>query len=175
MNGRGELRALARKYRVLLELRRAHAETGEVAERAVLRALAAEFPGALRELDSLPLATIEERLCALEAVDRGAPCEPWMEWLVGYHAILRAALFIKAHRAKAEQGIADEELARRASEHAGIDIVASFVEKIGRPERIRISHIALDEVANRFGVSRELVEAAITAPTRPSRRAALCR
>lgn len=48
--------ALARKYRALLALRAA----GEPAR--ALRTLAAEFPGALRELDELPTAELERRV-----------------------------------------------------------------------------------------------------------------
>lgn len=52
--------ALARKYRVLAALR-----AGGSARPALL-ALAAEFPGALRELDELPGAEIERRIEELE-------------------------------------------------------------------------------------------------------------
>ena len=46
-----ELLALSRKYDTLAKLRRARSRGGAVADRATLRALAREFPGALRELD----------------------------------------------------------------------------------------------------------------------------
>lgn len=50
-----ERAALARKYQSLLALRR-------FPDRGALAGLAAEFPGALRELDELPTAEIERRL-----------------------------------------------------------------------------------------------------------------
>jgi len=149
-----ELSALARKYRKLLELRVEYARTGQVTERDVLRALAAEFPGALRELDRLPLEEIERRAAALEEAAAGRAGEPWMQWLVAYHALLRAALFVKGEVAK---GIAmDEELARRASGYARIEVDVAFVGKVANAARL--SRVVLDEVARRFGESREDVE-----------------
>jgi hypothetical protein len=55
--------ALARKYRVLAALR------AGASVRPALAALSAEFPGALRELDELPLAEIELRIAELEGED----------------------------------------------------------------------------------------------------------
>ena len=86
---------LARKYRTLLALRAAHERDGSVADPRQLRALAAEFPGALRELDALPAAEMHARADALDAVARGAAVEPWMNAMAGYHALMRATLAIK--------------------------------------------------------------------------------
>lgn len=148
MSSAEELSALARKYRKLETLRLEHQRTGQVAEREALRALAAEFPGALRELDRLPLDEIERRAHALEAAAQGALVEPWMQWLVAYHALLRAALFVKTESAK---GIAiDEELVARASLHARIEIDIAFLRRFAQPSRGRPSRLVLDEVARRF-------------------------
>lgn len=89
-------RDLVRKYETILAFRDAHAAGGGVASKAALRAFAAEFPGALRELDRLPRAVIEDRLRALDAVVRG-DCEaaPWMDWMCAWHEHLRAALVEK--------------------------------------------------------------------------------
>lgn len=59
-----EAQDLARKYRALLALRLRAAASPELSE---LRALAAEFPGALRELDELPRAELERRIEELDA------------------------------------------------------------------------------------------------------------
>jgi|GEM_PF-760894 len=79
------LAALLRKYRLLARWRRAKdssvtkgADTAEGASPAAMRALAEEFPGALRELDLLGLPELERRVACLEAAvvssgDRGAP------------------------------------------------------------------------------------------------------
>ena len=87
--------SLARKYRSLLSLRAARGPDGAVDERARLRALAAEFPGALRELDSLSIEEMHARAGALEAVGLGAGVEPWMTAMAGYHALMRAALGVR--------------------------------------------------------------------------------
>lgn len=175
MSSREELAALARKYRKLLELRREHERTGAVAGRDVLRVIAKEFPGALRELDRLPVDEIVRRAQTLEEAAIGMGHEPWMDWLVAYHALMRAALFVKAQWAKAEDAILDERLASEATLHARIEVDADFVRAIRRPPGGRISHVVMDRLALRFGVAREVIEEAITTPSRSPRRVAHCR
>src|SRR5262249_1042101 len=58
---REALGRLAHKYARLLELRRDRAAGKPIPERAVFRVLADEFPGALYELDTLPLDALEAR------------------------------------------------------------------------------------------------------------------
>lgn len=87
--GRGDLTpdvlaALLRKYRLLAHWRRAKdlavapsGDATDVASPAAMRALAEEFPGALRELDLLGLPELERRAACLEAAatdfrDRGS-------------------------------------------------------------------------------------------------------
>ena len=90
------LDALRCKYQTLLELRVRHAQDASIAPRAELARLAAEFPGALRELDRLPLAKLEARLFALERVlAAGAEPERWMALQCAYHGFMRAALRIR--------------------------------------------------------------------------------
>jgi hypothetical protein len=107
--------ALLRKYRVLARWRRAkdrafetsphQEETGPadqadrlvgledtVADRAGMRALAAEFPGALRELDRLGSVELERRVMVLSRRDAGDDDEPWMAWIVAYHELMRQVL-----------------------------------------------------------------------------------
>lgn len=156
MSSAEELSALARKYRKLQALRLEHERTGRVAEKEALRALASEFPGALRELDRMPLDEIERRALALEKAIEGAPVEPWMQWLVAYHGLLRAAFFVKAEWAKGIEG--EEELAKRASLHARIEVDRAFVQKVTNPAGGRLSRVVLDEVAQRFGEPIENVE-----------------
>lgn len=88
--------ALRGKYQRMLEMRRLNDSGVEHDARGLMRELAAEFPGALREIDVLPLATIEERLRALDDVIlRGGDVALWMRCVADYHAMLRAALRIK--------------------------------------------------------------------------------
>jgi hypothetical protein len=85
--------------------------------RASLRALAAEWPGALRELDTLPTDEIERRLDACAA---GAD-EPWMAWMLRYHELMRAALAIR----RGERPAVDEAFARavRRPQHGRLNVV----------------------------------------------------
>lgn len=93
---RSELHALARKYRALAELRR-----GVLApEPPILRALAREFPGALRELECLPLDAVDSRLGAVLGAIQGEPVEPWIEWMVAYHQRMRLVLAVKRRLAE---------------------------------------------------------------------------
>jgi hypothetical protein len=88
---RSELHALARKYRALCDLRR-----GVLApEPAVLRALAREFPGALRELECLPLEALDARLDATLGASAGGDVEEWIFWMLAYHRRMRVVLAVK--------------------------------------------------------------------------------
>ncbi len=62
-----------------------------VEERLELRALANEFPGALRELDRLPTEEIIRRRNLL-AEDKD---EPWIDWMHSYHLLCRQQLAAK--------------------------------------------------------------------------------
>ena len=101
-----ECAALLRKYRVLARWRRAkdraHAPDRradappeeDAAEREPMRALATEFPGALRELDRLGAAELERRVEVLsrgpaEAEDED---EAWIAWILAYHGELGRVL-----------------------------------------------------------------------------------
>ncbi len=96
-----ELRA---KYAEMLAMRLAEPRTGApraaTADPRRLRArmndLAERFPGALREIDRLPLSTIEQRIAELDAVV-GAGSEPsrWMVAVATFHALTRGVLVAK--------------------------------------------------------------------------------
>jgi len=126
--------SLARKYRSLLSLRAARGLDGAVDERARLRALAAEFPGALRELDSLSMEEMRARAGALEAVGLDAGVEPWMTAMAGYHALMRAALGIR--RAGTPEAVRAEVDALRAA--TGIALDDADLAAIARPPRGRL-------------------------------------
>jgi hypothetical protein len=102
----GDRAALLRKYRVLARWRRAkdraHAPgrradappEEDAAEREPMRALAAEFPGALRELDRLGAAELERRVEVLSRVgeENEDENEPWVAWILAYHRELGRVL-----------------------------------------------------------------------------------
>ncbi len=90
------LAALAGKYRALVALRARRDEGGAPATRDELRALAAKFPGCLRELDTLGGDELARRAAAAADAAAGGAREPWMEWIAGYHALMTDALAARA-------------------------------------------------------------------------------
>ena len=143
------LAALARKYRTLAGWR-AHRDAGGAAARDELRALAAEFPGCLRELDTLGLAELERRADACAAGAGAAGTEPWAAWIAEYHALMRAALRIRA-------GARDER-----------ELPAGFEDAVLRPPGGRVAVVVLRALADRFGVPATTIAAALFPARRPA-------
>jgi hypothetical protein len=102
---------LRRKYDWLLRVRR-EAAAGTTMTRAEAQALAAAFPGALRELDDTPMEALELREAELKA---GLPLPPWARptWL--YHAILRDLLADARSGARPQGGLVEVAIARVAA------------------------------------------------------------
>jgi len=124
---------LAEKYRRMLALRARLLDEGHAAVRDELRALAAAWPGALRELDTLPTDELTARLAALDAVAAGgAPPPSWALWMDGYHALVRLALALRAHdavdaeRLARDAGLSDDERALLARPPHGRVMAAVF-------------------------------------------------
>jgi hypothetical protein len=154
-----EIARLASKYRTLGDLRRAKARGEAVPPRGVFKALAEEFPGALNELDMLPLDEIDRRRAALDGAATGAPVEPWMAWLHGYHALMRAALRVKGRLRKARE-ITDARagaLAAEATTCAGTPVGPDFVRAVARPPGGRITPVVLARLAALFEVDPEVI------------------
>jgi hypothetical protein len=153
-----ELRALARKYDTLADLRNRREAGGGVAPRGELLALAREFPGALRELDTLPRAEIERRREEIRAALLGNAVAPWMTWLIAYHATMRAALFIKGRLARSRTRGAEipaelaREIARDAEGHAQVPIDELFVQTVAEPPARRVNAAVFDRLGREFSV-----------------------
>jgi hypothetical protein len=150
--------ALARKYAALVGLRRRRDAGGDAAGGGELRALAAEFPGCLRELDTLGLVELERRARATEAAADGGAVEPWMAWIDGYHALMRAALAVRASRAP--EPPLDATFAT--------DLATDFVAAVLAPPGGRVSVVVLRALAARFGVPAATISAALFPTRRPS-------
>lgn len=165
------LAGLARKYRALADLRAARARGEPIPGREVFRALAAEFPGALNELDNLPLEEIERRLSALSRALDGGPEERWMAWMHRYHALMRAALYVKPRVARRAELAAHEAaaLAERTSARAQAPVDAAFVAAVRAPPDGRLSRLVLERLAAEFGASPVEIRAALF-PRRPAAR-----
>jgi hypothetical protein len=154
-----ELRALSRKYETLAKLRRARAAGGAVAERGVLRALAREFPGALRELDTLTLEEIDQRQRSLSHAIDGGPVETWMEWMVAYHETMRAALLVKVRVSRRRQ-LDDETMATlrdEVSRRIGRAIDEAFVRSVANPPHGRVNRAVFERLGQNFGVSPDAI------------------
>src|SRR5260221_7497172 len=104
-----DLTGLRRKYAVLVVLRSRREELDSVgragfseeeglARREAFRELAAEFPGALRELDTTPAESLQARLDEIDAAvaAEAAPAPRWMIVTIDFHHTLREILALKA-------------------------------------------------------------------------------
>lgn len=135
---------------------------------AVFRALAAEFPGCLNELDTLPLETLDARAASLAGAAAGGPVEPWMEWLWGYHALLRAALALKPRVARGpELDLARaERLAREASASAGVTVDSAFVRAVADPPGGRLVTVVLAHLEQLHGCPAATIKRTLFAHSR---------
>jgi hypothetical protein len=154
---RSDLIALARKYRALSELRRAQYGTTFAEVRAPLRELSREFPGALRELDSLPLEEIERKSELLEQAAHGAELEPWMLWMHAYHLTMRAALAVKFKLAgrRFVTEAAALEIAGEVSVEIGYRCDLDFVIAVARPPDGRINPVVFRRLGLMFDAEPE--------------------
>jgi len=152
--GVDELRALARKYRALVGLRARRDGGGEAGGGEVtvqLRALAGEFPGCLRELDTLGATELARRARVVEeaAGGGGGAREAWMVWIWDYHQLMRGAL------------------ALRRGERAG-DLDPAFASEVTAPPEGRVSVVVLRRLAATHGRPAKEIAAALFPVRRPS-------
>jgi len=98
----GELRA---KYEEMLALRALSASSTPHDPRPRMVRLAARWPGALREIDALPRAQIDERIAVLTRVEDGTlePAPRWVQAMHRFHALARGVLFVKRTLRPGEQ------------------------------------------------------------------------
>ncbi len=114
--------------------------------------LAADFPGALREVDRLPAHVIVERIAALDAALRGGPTTPWMTAQLLFHEHARAALVAKRWLGGVK--VVDESV--RAGFVAACPEAAFIVaelEAIAAPPSGRVMDVVHARVAARLGVT----------------------
>lgn len=96
------MRALRDKYERMLRLRLLHARAREEPDfvepdpRAAMAELARDFPGALREIDELPIDVIRQRIDVLVRAEGDAShAESWMGAQLSFHRLARGALAAK--------------------------------------------------------------------------------
>ncbi|HJL18482.1 MAG TPA: hypothetical protein RMH99_22650 [Sandaracinaceae bacterium LLY-WYZ-13_1] len=167
------LRALRAKYVELRALRRAH-DAGDPADpRARMRAVARRFPGALREIDELPIEAIEARIAALDRALAGAEPPAWAAPLSAYHGWMRVALRLKrelAPRRDPDEATAWLRRQALAPDEPALEALVEAVAIILRPPGGRLSRWVLARVAADAGRDPAEVEAEIFPPS-PRRRA----
>jgi hypothetical protein len=161
------LSGLVDKYTRLLRLR---SVVDALPPRAELRSLARQFPGALRELDRLPLPLIEARLRELEQVlAEGREPALWMSLQVSYHGFMRATLRIKrwSRAWPDEQAAALSALAARyvpaADEPALGFFDAQVLALIRNPPAGRLNPFVIASVAHLHGTTPDAVGNALLA------------
>jgi len=171
-----DLERLAFKYRTLAELRRSKARGDAPPAREVFRDLAAEFPGALKELDTLTLDVIDRRAEGLAEAAAGGAVEPWMAWVNAYHALARAALFVRLRGARLRGSITNARaldpdqasaLAAHATSRSGASVDAAFVLAVLDPPGGRMNAVLYDHLSIVFGEPAAAIKQAIF-PSRAS-------
>lgn len=161
---------LVEKYRLLEALRQGEAGRTE-ARRDAMRAIAARFPGALREWDEAPLEEIARRRNEAEAalarlVAGGAGALPdffasqqsWLRLGIAVHERLREALALKRFLSGRA---ATEALAAEAREALGVTVDGARLAEIAAPPQGRVSELVYREVAREAGVTVGELKAAL--------------
>lgn len=173
---REELLALRAKYAEIRSLRDG-AAAGDDPPSDRLARLAAEFPGALRELDDCALEHVRAREAELDrAAAAGGTAAPWMIATALFHRTMRGALAAK--RWLGGRRSVDEEI-RAAFRAAAATLAfpedaatwAADLEQIARPPRGRLSVAAFARVAATMGVSEREARHLVFGPSRRERSA----
>lgn len=141
------LEMLREKYAELRLLRTSALSRQEARPRLIR--LAARFPGALRELDALPLEAVDARLEALDSVLAGRrKREPWMDATARFHALFRGALAAKRWQAKAPPS-ARCDRARFERDHDDPEILqwSSALDAIAAPPSGRLTAAILSRMS----------------------------
>jgi hypothetical protein len=145
-----EVRAALRdKYQRMLALRAAE-EAGEARDGLAIRALAAYYPGALRELDRAPLQILRGRLALLESPVTDA-LPDWAEPTLTWHRQLRWALEVR--RAAGSDRCRDRARPVFAREHDHLGFRLAELETLMNPPGGRLSRWLLSRMASERGMA----------------------
>lgn len=156
---------LLRKYRALRALREAEG----VAPREVLRALAGEFPGALREVDALPMHELAAREACLAGEGSLDDAPAWARWLAGYHGLMRVALALKRRLSARYHDDAALAALGRATDAWGDALGVEFVRAVRAPPRGRLGVVVFARLGARFEVAPEAIWQALFPSARADR------
>jgi len=139
----GDLRA---KYEEMRALRALSTSGAPHDPRARMVRLAARWPGALREIDALPRAQIDERIAVLARVQDGTLEPPrWVHAMHRFHALARGVLLVKRTLGAGEQpdgGVWPGEAAEWEAD----------VARIARPPRGRLMDLVYERLGRELDV-----------------------
>ncbi|MFK7990857.1 MAG: hypothetical protein AB8I08_32860 [Sandaracinaceae bacterium] len=161
---RSVLVSLLEKYRELHRLRVGD-DGGQPVER--MREVAARWPGALREIDELPMSALEARITALERAQAGGPTPTWATPVSQFHGLMRACLAVKRHAGRDT----DRALAWVQNEYEpdndepSRECMAELAARVARPPEGRLSRLVLQEVAAANELSVEACERVMFPPS----------
>jgi hypothetical protein len=177
-----ELRRLRDKYERMLRLREAHdrarrdASFREPDPKPEMASLAEEFPGALREIDRLPLDVIGARIEELARAESDpAPGEPWMAAQVLFHRFARGALVAKRwlggrKRVTPATARAFREALRDLPRAAEAELFADDLARIAAPPGGRLMDVVHHRVADALGITVAAARALVFEPTHATAR-----
>lgn len=138
---------LRSKYEEMRALREEDLAEADTDPRPRMAALAARFPGALREIDELPLEEITSRIDALARAEHDADAEAdWMHAMARFHALARGALFVKRELA----------FGRERERHAWPDEARAWheqIEHIASPPRGRLMDLVYERLARELALT----------------------
>ena len=167
-----EIAALRRKYEEIVRLREQALAHPDRDPRRELSALAAEFPGALREADELPMEELRRRVAALAASERGtADVEPWMAIIARFHALTRGALCAKRWLEGRKQVDATT-VARFEHEVSGLCYATdahawrNFLPRLATPPRGRVSELVFERMAEELTLASDEVRVLVFGASR---------
>jgi hypothetical protein len=167
---REALAELKAKYEEMLRMRLHDQAHPGGDPRLEMAALAARFPGALRELDEAPLELIRTRIDALSrCVDGSGSVEPWMPATAAFHRLTRGALATK--RWLGGRKIVDPELSaefRRflteSPDREDAEPWAPELALVASPPSGKLTELVFERVAARLGIPLDEARALVVGP-----------
>ena len=177
-----DLRALRDKYERMLGLRLLHVRAREDPRfeepdpRPAMAELAAEFPGALREIDDLPLDVIRRRIDAVAAAERDpSRAEPWMRAYFTFHRLARGALAVKRWlEGRPVTPELEDAFRRELPDLRNAHDAAAWapdLAAIAAPPRGRVMDLVYQRLAGELGTDVAAARAAVMPSRRSGRRA----
>jgi hypothetical protein len=171
-----ELVELLAKYEEMLRMRLADEASPGGDPRREMAALAARFPGALRELDESPLPAIGDRIEELSRCIAGeAQPAPWMRATAMFHRLMRGALAAK--RWLGARRAVDPELTRAFHDEIRTSAFADDARawapdlaRVAAPPRGKLTALVFERVAQQMGVTVDEARRFVVGPPRVHRR-----